>query len=457
MRRRTFVKAGAALAASTAFGAPAVGKKSKPNILFIMTDQQGIDTISAAGCSHVQTPALDGLCERGVRFDASYSSNPVCSPARSVMLTGRTSCETGVWTNGKPIHASRPNMGQWLSAEGGYEPVYVGKWHLPGSFTHRIPGFNVLTAGVSGQGNLGDTSTSRACEAFLRNRSSSIPFAMVASFFQPHDICQWLRINQADPGGIRFRGLEAELPPLPANFDYDRREPAAVARQRAGNEPGPKKGSWSALHWRYYIWSYYRHIEMVDAEIGRVLRALDAAGLTKDTLVLFTSDHGEGLGQHQMVRKNNLYDAAARVPMIASLPGRVAQGKADGARLVSHLDLLPTMCDYAGIAPPKGVHGRSLRPWLEGGSAPWHPCVVTEVLNNSGRMVRTARYKYTTYRDDPVEQLFDMKADPGEMKNLATDPKHAAALAEHRKLLRDWERRIEPAPGCPNPDAWRKR
>jgi choline-sulfatase len=457
MRRRTFIRTGAALAASSAFGAPAVGKKSKPNILFIMTDQQGYDTISFAGCRHVRTPALDRLAERGLQFHQSYSSNPLCSPARSVMLTGRTSSEAGVWTNGRAVHASCPHMGQWLSQQAGYEPIYAGKWHLPRSFTHGIPGFRVLTAGVGGQGNLGDTSTSRACEAFLRNRSSKTPFAMVASFFQPHDICQWLRLNIADPKATRFKGLEDELPPLPDNFDYDRREPAAVIRQRRKDEPG-ERGRWSPLQWRYYIWSYYRHVEMVDAEIGRVLDALDAAKLTNDTLVLFTSDHGEGCAQHQMVRKSNFYDASVKVPIIAAMPGRVPEGFGNSGSLVSHLDLLPTMCDYAGIKPPDNVRGRSLRPLFEGGlapRAPWHPYIVAEANSNNGRMVRTSQYKYITYRDDPVEQLFDMKSDPGETKNLAGSPEHAAALAEHQKMLREWESRIEPAPGCPNPNTWR--
>jgi len=455
MKRRTFLQTGAALAASTAFGAPAVGKKSKPNILFIMTDQQGFGALSATGCRHLETPALDRLCARGTRFTQSYSSNPLCSPARSTMLTSRTSCEAGVWTNGRAIHRSCPHMGQWLASQGGYEPVYAGKWHLPGSFTHNIPGFNVLTAGVSGQGNLGDTSTSRACEAFLKNRSSSTPFAMVASFFQPHDICQWLRLNITDPKAIRFKGLEDELPPLPPNFDYDRREPTAVARQRQKDEPG-ERGQWSPLQWRYYMWSYYRHVEMVDAEIGRVLDALDAAKLTKDTLVLFTSDHGEGLAEHQMVRKSNFYDASGKVPILASMPGRIPESRTDETHLVSHLDLLPTLCDYAGVTPPKNARGRSMRPLFEGDGAPWHPYIVAEAHSNDGRMVRTDQYKYITYRDDPVEQLFDMKADPGETKNLAADPARAATLKEHRAMLHEWERRLEAAPGCPNPDTWRK-
>ena len=455
--RRQFLQTGAvgaaALAAGGAAGAP---KESRPNVLLIITDQQHIDALSATGNRHVQTPALDRLCTRGTRFEQSYCANPVCSPARSAVMSGRMPSEAGVHVNGKPIRSSIPNLGQWLGKKAGYEAIYVGKWHLPSSFTHSVPGFRVLTGGVGGQGNLGDASTSRAGEAFLRNRSGAKPFVMVASFFQPHDICQWLRLNQAVPDKPRFPQIEDQLPELPANFDYDPLEPAQVKRKRNGDEPGAKKGQWTKPHWRYYRYSYFRHVEMVDAEIGRVLRALEETGHDKTTLVLFTSDHGEGLGHHQTVRKGCLYDEAAKVPFIASWPGHIPEDKVDKATLVSGVDIMPTVCDYAGIAPPPNMRGVSLRPVLEGTGTLGRKFIVVEGNTNNGRLVRTLRHKYITYRADPVEQLFDVRADPGETKNLARSPQHAKLLAEHRALLHGWEARLDPAPGVPHPDTWRK-
>ena len=457
--RRQFVRLGAAgavaVAASPVFGAPAAGGGARPNILVVITDQQHAATISARGCPHIHTPALDRLCARGVHFDHSYSAYPLCSPARSAVFSSRMPSETGVYRNGRPIHPSIPNLGQWFRKQTDYETVYTGKWHLPSSFTHNVPGFNVLTAGVGGQGNLGDASTSRACEAFLRNRTGTTPFLLVCSLFQPHDICQWLRLNQVDPGTLRYPQLEPELPPLPPNFELRSPEPAIVASRRDGNEPGVHKGKWSPLHWRYYMWAYYRHVEMVDAEFGRVLRALEETGLDQETLVIFTSDHGEGLAHHQMVRKNFLYDEAARVPLIASWPGHLPGGTRD-TRLVSGLDIVPTACHYAGVAPPQRALGTSLHTLFEDDAEASRPFITAEVADNRGRMIRTPRHKYVAYRDEPIEQLFDMQADPGETKNLARSSGHASLLADHRRMLREWEPRLRPAPGVPHAEAWRK-
>lgn len=441
LTRRQFLKAGAAagttLMAGAGMGAPAVStsRTRRPNVLFIMTDQQGLDTISALGCRDIDTPNMDRLVRRGVSFMESYSTDPVCSPARSSLVTGRMPSETGVIVNNLAIREGIPNMGQWLG-ERGYETVYTGKWHVPGSFTNKIPGFRVIPTGIGGQGNIGDAAVSRACQAYLRNRKGKDPFLLVTSFLQPHDICQWVSMHRKAPDEIPYDGIEEHLPPLPANFKYDDREPQKLARTR--------RPEWTERQWRYYIWSYYRHIEMVDAEIGRVLDALEDSGQAENTVVILTSDHGEGRGRHQMVLKNYLYDEAAKVPLILAGPG-VSEGRKDTKHLVSGLDVMRTVCDFAGVKPPEKALGRSLRPVLEAKPVEWHEFVASEV-QTTGRMIRTADYKYVAYKGDPVEQLFDMKNDPGETKNLAEDLRHDGALKEHRKLLRGWESQLEVAP-----------
>ncbi len=460
INRREFIKLGgsalAVLGSSVSCKSVSAAKQSrklKPkNILLIITDQQHIDTIAAGGCRHVRTPALDRLKTGGVSFTESYSANPVCSPARSSIFTGRASSETGVYVNNLPIRSDIPNLGQWFSQETDYETVYAGKWHLPRSFTNDVPGFKVINTGIGGLGYLCDTVTSRACEGFLRNRSKSRPFLMTASFLQPHDICEWLRLNTKDPGQLRYEELAGELPELPDNFQFDTNEPDAVKRTRKGRDAA--QGNWSKQQWRYYLWSYYRHIEFVDAEIGRILQALEDFGYVKETLVLLTADHGEGTAHHQMVRKNTLYDESAKVPLIISWPGHIPENKTDTFHLVSGLDIMPSLCDYAGIKAPKNMRGKSLRAILKGVVFSWGRTVVTEVSSNKGRMVRTQRYKYITYKDDPVEQLFDMIDDPGETKNLATSSKYASTLAEHRRMLKDWERRLDVAPNVPNAESW---
>jgi len=458
--RRTFLKlsGGAAVALATGMQSKSTAqanKRDRPNILLIITDQQHFDTVAEGGCRYVKTPAMDQLVREGTSFQLSHSTNPLCSPARSSIFTGRTSSETGVYVNGKPIRPSIPNLGQWLGRKAKYETVYAGKWHLPSSYTASIPGFRVLHTGIGGQGNLGDTAVSRACEAFLRKRDTKKPFLLVASFLQPHDICEWLRLNTQVPEALRYPELAGELPPLPKNFEFDPNEPAALKKTRGKNEPA--KGNWTKDHWRYYLWSYYRHIEMVDGQIGRILQALRDSRQDGNTLILFTSDHGEGLAHHQMVRKSSPYDEASKVRMILVRPGDIPAGKTDATHLVSGLDVMPTFCDYVGVQPPKDMRGKSLRPLLEGKSTHWHRFVVTEVNGDSGRMLRTLRYKYITYHNDPVDVLFDMKDDPGETRNLAKSPGYATLVAEHRDLLRQWEQQLDVAPNVPNKNAWWRR
>jgi len=462
VNRRDFIKLSGSAAALLANGTLTrnvfAGRQNltpKPkNILLIFTDQQHIDTIAAGGCRHVITPALDRLKTSGVSFTQSYSANPVCSPARSAVFTGRTSCETSVYVNGRSIRSDIPNLGQWFSQQTDYETFYAGKWHLPRTYTNNIPGFKVINTGIGGFGYLCDTAMSRACEGFLRNRSKSKPFLLAASFMQPHDICEWLRLNMNNPGQLRYPELAGELPELPANFEFDENEPEATRNRRLGNEPF--KGNWNKEHWRYYRWSYYRHIEHLDAEIGRILSALEDRGYIDDTLIVLTSDHGEGMGHHQMVRKSSFYDEAARVPLLFSWPGHIVENKTDAAHPVSGLDVMPTLCDYVGIESPANMRGLSLRAILEGNKGPQRDCIVSEGNSNTGRMVRSQHWKYIKYKDNAVEQLFDMKNDPGETKNLTASSRYAAILTEHQKMLKEWESRLDVPSNIPNVDVWRQ-
>ncbi len=425
---------------------------STPNILLILTDQQHLDTISAAGNPHINTPALDRLKQRGTLFTQSYCSNPVCGPSRACLFSGRTSSETGVFNNGRPIREGIPNLGEWVSQHSNYDSVFAGKWHVPEGYTHFIAGFDVLQTGISGQGNLGDTAVSRACEAFLHNRTSDVPFFLVTSFLSPHDVCEWLRINTYDPGQVRYPELADQLPPLPDNFEYDIREPEYISENRKKRDPF--HGNWDETQWRYYIWSYYRHVEMVDAEIGRVLQAVHASGRMNDTVVIFTSDHGEGLGHHQNVRKNTLYEETLAVPLIVAHPEQLPEDVTNRTDLTSGLDIYPTVCEFAGIAPPEHLRGRSLKPLLEGVSDVWQDQVICEANRNRGRMVRTQKYKFIAYAEDPVDQLFDMEKDPGETLNLASNSEYAAVVREHRDRLVAWEQQLDVAPEAPYADAW---
>ncbi len=457
--RKDFIKTTTGATAALLLGCTSIGpriitskSKTRPNILLITTDQQHINTISANGCPYVHTPGMDYLSENGVVFENSYCSNPVCSPSRSSMLTGRATSETGVYTNGKSIIPDVPNMGEWFGENSNYDRVYAGKWHLPATYESQIPGFDVLTTGIMGHGILGDTTVSLACEGYLRNRSSQRPFLMVVSFMQPHDICEWLRLNQETPKEFPYPEIESELPPLPGNFSFDPVEPEYLANLRARHEPA--RGGWSELHWRYYLWSYYRHVEMVDNEIGRILNAVMDKGYDRDTIIIFTSDHGEGMAHHGCVRKNTSYDEALKVPLTITGPDDYVQSGLISGTLASGMDILPTICDFAGIDGPEYMRGRSLRPGVQGSRTQSSLYIVAELALNRGRVVRSNNYKYVTYHDDEVEQLYDMVGDPGETTNLAGAGEYSDNVEQHRMMLKDWEGGLHPVPGLPAADAW---
>ncbi len=448
--RRTFLRAGATAlgaltwAPATGITAPAVGTAQRPNLLLIIVDQMNLDAMSALGNTHVHTPHLDRLAGRGTLFMESHSTNPVCSPARSSLLTGRMPVETGVTQNDIAIRDGLPNLGEWLHDRAGYETAYCGKWHLPGSiFMRGFRGFRPLPGG-GGQGAVDDGWISRTCTAYLRGyarRQATAPFLLVASYLQPHDICYWM-INPDSlvSDTLPFPRLASQLPPLPPNH---RSRPSGPERART-----PYTRFAQDEQWRYYLYCYDRMVEMLDHDVGSLLDALDDTGLADHTLVLFTADHGDGAARHGNVQKWHPYDESMKVPCICALPGRVGSGVRDATHLVSGLDVMSTCCDYAGIAPPPQARGLSLRPLLEGAKVDWRESLVCE-WQRLGRIVRTPRYKFVTYAGDPVEQLFDLQTDPWETTSLAAEPRCAAVLRDHRRLLDEWNARLDVCPGAP--------
>lgn len=442
--RRTFLKmsgAGALSLILSARKAPAAPRKLLPNVLFIHTDQQHWESVSAFGCSAVRTPAMDRLSALGTSFSMSYSANPVCCPARACWYTGRPSLENGVLMNDQwPIAPDMPDLGQWLSARG-YDSVYAGKWHVTGRDVAKS--FRVLAAG-SGLGEVTDMAVSRAAEGFIRSRKmGGKPFFLNLGFLQPHDCCYWVFEHGDSAPRTRLGAMPADLPALPPNHGYDPNEPKLLKNRHGGTKG---HAMWSAEHWRWYIWNYYRMVEMVDAEINRVLFALEDAGLAGETLVVLTSDHGDGLARHGLTSKMFLYDEAVRVPFIAAWPGHLQAGKRDGRHLVSGLDIAPTICDMAGVDCMPKARGVSLRPLLEGRDpAQWREFLVSDT-QRSGRMVRTPEYKYVAYEKDSVVQLFDMRADPGELKNLAADAAKADVVRSLAGNLAAWEGSLDRFP-----------
>jgi len=443
------------LLASLAAHAAAPAKR--PNVLFIITDQQFADVMSCRiGNKFVNTPAMDRLAQAGRLFTRAYSSSPLCMPWRNSVFSGRYPHETGVMINAAPHDGFDPKkfvcMGIYFR-NAGYDAAYCGKWHL--CYSAKDPGahgFEIL--GGKSKGNHDAHVTDGAVKFLARPHDK--PFLLVASFLNPHNICEWARRlagrqQVLNCGEVGEPPPLDQLPPLPANVAPPRNEPDGITLMRRAYQvdSGPfPVGKFTAVDWRRHLWGYYRMVEKVDAEIGKVLAALRQAGLEDKTLIVLTSDHGECAGAHGFNQKTVLYDESARVPLIVACIGETRGGTID--KLVNTgIDLLPTMLDSAGLAIPESLPGRSLMPLVLGKPVgDWRDHVVVEnnmaqggELNGfkpqmEGRMVRSERYKYCVFsRGERRESLVDMEADPGEMVNLAADPQRRDVLAQHRELL----------------------
>jgi arylsulfatase A-like enzyme len=297
-----------------------------------------------------------------------------------------------------------------------------------------------------------DAAAAAGSAGFIRAKRDA-PFLLVASFLNPHNICEWARGQSLSEGDIGVPPPLDQCPPLRPNHAPQQNEPDIVALMRRSyhNTRTFPVGNFDERKWREYIWAYYRMIELVDARIGEVLQALRQAGLEENTLIVLTADHGDLQGAHRWNQKTVFYDEAARVPWIVSYKGVTARGVSE--RLVhTGVDLMPTLCDYAGIGPPAGLPGLSLKETANGKSRkdPREFLVVSNRMvqggpvdgvtpKPDGRMLRSQRYKYCAYSEGRRrESLVDMEQDPGEMVNLAGDPKHRATLERHRRLLAGW-------------------
>ena len=436
----------AALSFRLAATGQAVEQSDKPNILFIITDQHHARMLSSAGNPYLKTRALDSMARSGIRFSRAYVCNPVCVPSRISMATGVMAGRFGVFNNGMkatiPKEVSTNSLGKLIKA-GGYDTFYGGKVHM-------APELTPLKAGYDEYCKDQRDKLPEACIEFM-TRKRDKPFFAVASFINPHDICFAYNARQPNRKGKPlvdrlYREAQAlpadQLPPLPDNSAVPKREPNAIEANMKEISVTPAKlirKDYNNRDWRNYRWIYCRLTERVDAQIGRLLDALKAHDLEKNTLVIFTSDHGDMDGSHRLASKNVFYENSVGVPFMMQYKGVIPAGVVDNNSLVSNgLDVLPTLCDYAGVSIPNYLLGRTLRPVAEGrGDNARRPYVVAE--NNTGRMLRSDRYKYCVYTSGVIrESLVDLKTDPGEMKNLAGLPQFHKTLNQHRDYLKQW-------------------
>ncbi len=459
---------------------------TQPNILLICTDQQRYDTLGCAGNPYAATPAIDGLAAEGVRFERCYTASPVCAPARASLLTGLYPHGHGLWANGVTLPGSTPLLGRLLT-DAGYDCGLIGKLHLAAGFggrdeersddgfrffewahdpSHSSPNnryhawlqaeFPQLWEERAGAGT--DTGTvavdAMPTEAhyshwvaeqtirFLEeDRSPQQPFFCVANFFDPHH-----PFVAPEEYVERFRGR------VPAPIGPDRPSPDRPTIQQessrhsyAGHAPGFQ--SYSAEQIQELIANYYAMISLIDDEVGRILAAVGDAGLTENTLVVFTSDHGEMLGDHAQLLKGPLfYEGAVRVPLILRWPGRLPTGVVRSDLVQLH-DLFATFLGAARSPAPAYTHAIDLLP-IATGAAAGRRCVLTEYRNSGhpyeppvhATMIRDERYKLVVQHGPPATdraregELYDLQQDPDELVNLW---EHAGRAAVRSRLTAD--------------------
>ncbi|MCA9048889.1 MAG: sulfatase-like hydrolase/transferase [Planctomycetaceae bacterium] len=429
-------------------------------MLLLVSDDQRPDTIHALGNELIRTPHLDALVQAGSSFRRATCANPICTPSRAEILTGCSGFECGVMDFGKPIRAELPTIGSWFRSHG-YTTCYTGKWHNDGvpvtrgySFTHglyrggggkyRKPQQDYAGRDVTGyrgwifqddDGTLfpekGVGLTPEISRHFADSaievirESGDQPFLLHVNFTSPHDplLLPPDSATHYDPQQI----------PLPKNFlpthpfdhgNFDGRDELLFAQPRTPEET------------RREIAAYYAVITYMDQQIGRILQTLQDCGKSENTIVIFTSDHGVGLGSHGLRGKQNMYDHTIGVPLIMAGPGIPVNRRFDAQCCLR--DLFPTLCDLTGIPQPeRKADSFSLSPVLSEKQAEVRQ-FVTGYFRHFQRMIRTAEWKYIAYPEVRKEQLFRLSADPDELQNLADDPAFADIRNQLRATMTEW-------------------
>ena len=482
---------------------PKKQEAERPNILFIMSDDHAYQAISAYGYGLNETPNIDRLANEGAIFTRANVTNSICAPSRAVLLTGKHSFMNGKVDNVQPFNWDQPNFPKLMQANG-YQTAMIGKIHLDGipqgfDFSMVLPGqghyynpdFLIEGKTVRKEGYCTEIITETTLDWLKNKRDPNKPFCLLYHHKAPHR--NWLPAPKYvdlyddvtfDPPANYFddyegRGTAAREQEMKVdghamwghdfklivdpdgdttNFirDIRRMNDAQRANWMNGYEEENREflenmpeGKELAL-WKFnrYIKDYLRTIKSVDDGVGEVLEYLDEAGLTENTIVVYTSDQGFYLGEHGWFDKRFMYEESFRTPLLVRYPKEIKAGtKID--KLVQNLDFAPTFLDYAGIEAPDEMQGESFRKLVAGKTDKWRDAVYyTYYEYPSVHMVKrhygiaTERYKLMHFYYDIDEwEMYDLQSDPSEMKNIYNDPEYADTqkiLHERLEELRNY-------------------
>ena len=442
-----------------------MSKLDRPNILWFCTDQQRFDTIGALGNPHVKTPVIDRLVESGTAFTHAYCQSPICTPSRASIMSGMYPSRVHNTRNGNDTFPAGTPLISKLISDAGYDCGLIGKFHLQSSGHRSEPrieddGFSYWKFSHAPRndwpreehdyadwvhekgGNLDDYAdsipsefhqttwaTDRAVEFIERERGGDEPWMLNVNIYDPH------------PPFIPPKNYQEKFSPGDMPGPYFEESDLALQKLLEGADFQTKAKRPEKIEAREAQAKYYAMIAQIDDQLGRLLAFLDESGQRKNTVVIFTSDHGETLGDHGLMFKGcRFYEGLVRVPLIFSLPEKFGSGvKCD--QLVELLDLSATLLDMAGVSPPETHQGKSLLPILLGEKSTEDPirefvrCEYFDALaphftggnGTFATMHRTEKYKLSIYHSlGNLGELYDLKSDPWEHCNLWDSPDHEA-------------------------------
>jgi iduronate 2-sulfatase len=429
------------------------GSQSKPNVLFIVVDDLN-NSLGCYGHSVVKSPNIDRLAARGIRFSRAYCQFTICNPSRTSFLTGLRPDSTGILNNTTPFRSKLPDAVTLpqLFRKNGYFTARVGKvfhsaknmddpqaWDVTsepkGTLLGKKGQGRNLTGGrvrwcrwLAAEGDDEDQPDGQvAAEAIhLLEQHRRGPFFLAVGFHKPHD-----------PFIAPKRYFDL--------YPLERLRPPKDPPDRSAELPQAIASGWKAEFDRFtdrerreFMRAYYAGISFMDAQLGKIIAALDRLELWHNTIVVFFGDHGYHLGERGWWNKNTLFELSARAPLIMVTPESKTAGK-DCSRIVEFVDIYPTLADLCELPPPVNLEGTSFKPLLDDPELTWKKTAFTQVQRGgiAGRSVRTERWRYTEWdQGRQGVELYDHNTDAGEYYNLARDPRHTQTISKLRKLLR---------------------
>lgn len=418
-------------------------KPGPPNVLFVFADQLGATYMPCYGHPQVRMPNVDRLAGESMVFENAYTACPLCTPFRGTLLTGRYPLQTGIYRNSQRLPSTETTLAE-LFERGGYATSYMGKWHLAGPPRKTwVPpmergGFADFVGWDCGHvrhvdqlyfdgdspevktlpGHETDALTDIACQRLRRLAGGDKPFCAFLSYQAPHPYC-----DPPETYHDMYRGKELAFA---KTVDHD-------ARFTGYGQEGQEASGMDPAEWTE---RYFGEITHLDAAVGRLLAEVDALGLRDNTLVVFTSDHGDMGGAKGLFEKSVAYEQAARIPAIFRLPPAIRPGRTDA--LLSSVDFLPTLLGLCGLPGARSAEGMNYAPWMRGrADAPRRNSLVMQLENWSCIRVADAKLTLDPEGNEPAE-LYLLEQDPFEEVNRVDDPDQRTRIEHMQGLYKAW-------------------